>query len=78
MGGGHWLWGEVYPALAEHGVSRRPEARCFIDSLVEFLSTVALGVIYAAVVWHVVDAVPTDRSDQDRDPGRGRVTTRSR
>ena len=53
-----------------------------IDSLVEFLSTVALGIICAAVVWHVVDAVRTDRAVRDRDPRRGRdrvrVTTRSR
>jgi hypothetical protein len=51
-----------------------------IDSLVEFLSTVALGVICAAVVWHVVDAVRTDRADRDLDPRRGPdwVNTRSR
>ncbi len=45
-----------------------------IDSVVEFLSTVALGLICAAVVWHVVEAVRTDR---ERERDRDRVTTRS-
>ena len=49
-----------------------------IDTLVEFLSTVALGLVCAAVVWHVVVAVRTDRSDRDRereqDGERDRVT----
>ena len=41
-----------------------------IDTLVEFLSTLALGLICAAVVWHVVVAVRTDRSDRDRERDR--------
>ena len=32
-----------------------------IDTLIEFLSTLALGIICAAVVWHVVNSVRTDR-----------------
>ena len=44
--------------LAPGRVSRQ---MLVIDSLVEFVSTLMLGIIGAAVVWHLVRAVRTDR-----------------
>ena len=54
--------------LAPGRVSRQ---MLVIDSLVEFLSTLALGLIGAAVLWHVWQAVRSGLTDPDRDPDRG-------